>query len=412
MNILFLSLSNFESYEEKGIYTDVLRNLIELGHSIYSIMPSDSSIEKYKLIKEDGNYILKVKTGQVVGNSNLIKKAFSLLSLSRLYKKAFKKYFNNVKFDLILYVTPPITIYSAIKKAKKKYNAKTYLLLKDIFPQNAIDIGFLSEHGIKRWITRYFKTKEKKYYNISDIIGCMSPRNKDYLLLHNSEIKESKVVINPNSIDFINEQVLRDKNSLIEKYNIPKNAKIFIYGGNLGRPQNIPFIIECLKDNDKKTDRFFIISGKGSDFNLLEKYIKDFKPNNVFLINGLSRKDYDNLVVSCDVGLIFLDYRFTIPNYPSRVLSYMQYKLPVLACIDNSTDIGDDIVRGGFGWKCNSNEIINFTEQVDKVCAMEFMDIEKMGENGASYLVENFSAKTSAKLISEFILDGKNNGDQ
>ena len=52
------------------------------------------------------------------------------------------------------------------------------------------------------------------------------------------------------------------------------------------------------------------------------------------------REEYDNLVQICDVGLIFLNARFTIPNFPSRLLSYTEIGKPVLAATDENTDIG------------------------------------------------------------------------
>ena len=36
----------------------------------------------------------------------------------------------------------------------------------------------------------FFKKKEKHLYKISDYIGCMSPANKEYIVLNNQEIPE------------------------------------------------------------------------------------------------------------------------------------------------------------------------------------------------------------------------------
>lgn len=80
----------------------------------------------------------------------------------------------------------------------------------------------------------------------------------------------------------------------------------------------------------------------------------------------LPKEDYDKIIGCFDVGLIFLDYRFTIPNFPSRLLSYMTAKLPVLACTDPNTDIGKIIIDGEFGWWCNSNDLKEFHECVKK----------------------------------------------
>ena len=51
------------------------------------------------------------------------------------YLIAIKKHFKNVKFDMVMYSTPPITFNKIIKYFKTRQNSKTYLILKDIFPQ-------------------------------------------------------------------------------------------------------------------------------------------------------------------------------------------------------------------------------------------------------------------------------------
>ncbi len=399
MKILFLSLSRFKDYNDSGVYSDLMRAAIDMGHEVFSVLPNNEDDKRYKLIESRGNKILKIHTGQVNGNANFIKKGFNTLLLGGKYKKAIKK-FCNERFDLILYSTPPITIYKAIKYAKKKTGAKTCLLLKDIFPQNAVDIGLLSNTGLKGLITSYFRGVEKKYYKISEFIGCMSERNVEYLLDHNGFIEKNKVFVSPNTVD------LKDGESdfgcdvdIREKYGIPADARIFVYGGNLGKPQDVPFIIKCLKANANKRDRFFIICGGGSDYSLLDDYIKAKKPNNVLLFAELPSIEYKSIVSKSDVGLIFLDHRFSIPNYPSRLLSYMQFGLPVLSCTDRSTDIGDDIVKGGFGKKCYSDSVESFTEAVDEICALDPDVMSEMGKNSTNYLKEHFSASDAIKKI-------------
>ena len=85
--------------------------------------------------------------------------------------------------------------------------------------------------------------KEKKLYNISDFIGCMSPANVSYLLNNNRELSSDKVEINPNSIEV---DTLSEKSNqnlgLFTKYNIPNDKTIFLVGGNLGIPQGIEFL--------------------------------------------------------------------------------------------------------------------------------------------------------------------------
>ena len=73
------------------------------------------------------------------------------------------------------------------------------------------------------------------------------------------------------------------------------------------------------------------------------------KESQSLLLDFLSKKEYDELVMGCDVGLVFLDHRFTIPNFPSRILSYMEYGMPILACTDMVSDVGAIAEKNGFG---------------------------------------------------------------
>ena len=63
--------------------------------------------------------------------------------------KALKKYFPDVRFDLVLYSRTPITLVGVVEYIKKRDHAKTFLLLKDIFPQNAVDLGMLQKDGLR-----------------------------------------------------------------------------------------------------------------------------------------------------------------------------------------------------------------------------------------------------------------------
>ena len=345
----------------------------------------------------DGNKnLLRVKTGNIT-KCNVIEKGITTLTIGKVLRKAIKKYYSGVKFDLILYSTPPITYVDVISYFKKRDNAKSYLLLKDIFPQNAVDIGMMSKKGIKSVIYKVFRNKEEKLYKVSDYIGCMSEANVRYLLDNNPYVPSEIVHVNPNTISVTEDLCSEEKKVEIKnKYNIPLNATTFIYGGNLGKPQDIPFVIECLKANAEKKDRYFIICGTGTEYPKLKAYIDEYKPSNVLLINGLPKNEYEDFVKAFDVGLVFLDHRFTIPNFPSRILSYMRSKMPVLACTDINTDIGDVIENGGFGWSCESNSTDDFVKTVDEAINS---DLKMMGEKGFEFLCQNYTVERSYKII-------------
>ncbi len=397
MNVLFLSLTSYDTLEKHNIYTDLLREFKKNGDKIYAVCPVQRRTNKpTALIEEENASILQVRTGNIT-RANLIEKGISTMLIGYQFVKAIKRYYNGVSFDLILYPTPPITLESVVRYFKKRDKAQTYLLLKDIFPQNAVDIGMMRKSGLKGILYKFFRRKEKKLYAISDRIGCMSQANVDYVLKHNPEIDPAKVEICANSIEPQDMTISAEARvALREKYGVPQDKKVFVYGGNLGKPQGIPFLIECLKAEKENADAFFLVVGDGTEYGKLEAFVSEEKPQNMKLLKRLPKEDYDRLVAACDVGLIFLDHRFTIPNFPSRLLAYMQAGLPVLAATDPNTDIGKVITEGGFGWWCESNDVSAFHTAVAEAIAA---DAAAVREKEIAFLYENYTVETAYKTI-------------
>lgn len=401
MNLLFITLSDIKEIDHSGIYTDLLREFRNHGHQIYVVSPTERKYKKntYRIEKENC-HILKVKTGNIQ-KTNVIEKGIATLLLESQYIHAIKKYFHDVTFDLVIYSTPPITIAKSVEYIKKRDRAKSYLLLKDIFPQNAVDMEMISKTGLKSILYRLFRKKETKLYALSDKIGCMSQANVDYVIKHNPEIDPDKVEICPNSVDVKDLSVSDvEKQNIRKKYEIPVDKKVFVYGGNLGKPQGIPFLMECLKQQANNPDVFFLIVGSGTEYGKIETYIKTEKPDNVRLMSRLPKEDYDCMVGSCDVGMIVLDHRFTIPNFPSRLLSYMQAKMPVFAITDPNTDIGTVIKDGNFGWWCESNDIHAFNQKVKEICET---DTTRLKENAYTYLLEHYTVQKGYETISKHL---------
>lgn len=405
MNIIFLTIGRMESIEDHGIYPDLLRYFRDMGHSIYTVSPYEKRTGlKTHLIEENGAKMLHVSIGNIT-KCGLIEKGISTLRIESLFISAIKKYYGDVKFDLVMYSTPPITFAKVIHFIKKRDGAKAYLMLKDIFPQNAVDLGMMTKSGPKSILYKFFRQKEKKLYAFSDHIGCMSPANADYVLKHNPEIAAEKVGLCPNCIDVVDMSLTKpERDAMREKYGIPLDKTVYVYGGNLGRPQGIPFIIECLKAQAENENAFFLIVGDGTEYGKLESYFSEVCPGNMKLMQRLPKDDYDRMIAACDVGLIFLDHRFTIPNFPSRLLAYMQASLPVIACTDVNTDVGKVITDGGFGLWCRSDSVDDFCRAVNEMSAA---DLSEMGGKALSYLCENYNSKVCYDAVMNSLGEGK-----
>lgn len=396
MNILFLTLLPVSDIRERGIYTDLMRCFEKNGHQLYIVTPVERRFNKAGGYTDAGSvHYIRVRTLNIQ-KTNLMEKGLSTLLIESFFLHAIRRYCKNIKFGLIIYSTPPVTFSKIISFIKKRDNAIAYLLLKDIFPQNAVDLGMLHPKGP---IHQYFRSKEKKLYGLSDHIGCMSPANCRYILQHNPGLDSNRVEVNPNSIEPVCYSSDAKKSSSVrEKFGIPVNTVLFVYGGNIGKPQGIDFLMEVLQSNNMNAGAFFLIIGSGTEFSKLENWFQNNRPDNALLLKGLPKSEYDELLAACDVGMIFLDKRFTIPNFPSRLLSYLEFGMPVLAATDKSTDLGGIITHNEFGYWAESGNIKGVNIALAKLQSSKELR-KQMGEKGNAFLYQNYHAENSYSII-------------
>ncbi len=394
--IIFLALGFPDVAKYTNLYTDLIHEFHNNGHDVLVLAPAENSNDT-GLRLEGGVKVLRVATLPLF-NVGIIKKGLANILLSRQYKKALKTNNITLDFDLILMPTPPITLTATANWIKKKANAKLYLILRDIFPQNAVDLKMINGTGV---IHSFFRKKEIELYKISDYIGCMSPANVEYIKKHNTEIEHSKLHLLPNWENLPNYKGEKKSTELLKKYNLD-NKFIVIFGGNIGKPQKMENIVALAKICQDLPEIVFFIIGTGTEKQMLTELVLKEKLTNVILEDKIPKTEYNNLLRLSDVGLISLSEEFTIPNFPSKVLSYFGNKKPVLASVDVNTDFGiilEDINAGY--WAEAGNNIV-----LKEKLLLLYKNNElrtQMGENGYKYMEEYLLPDKAYKTINNII---------
>lgn len=397
MKILFISSDYPRPDKGSNIYTDLAQELNKSDHVIkVAVAEEKKKIEKTELFEEDGVPVLRIKTGNLY-EVGFVEKTLTFLTISRDIKKGINKYFSGENFDLILFQSPPVTFNSVVKWAMNKYKCKSYLMMKDIFPQNGVDIGLYTKFNPIYW---YFRNQEIKLYKISSYIGCMSQGNIDYIYSHNKYLDKDKLELFPNTvkIDRIEKVTDEEKIKIRNKYELNKDDVVAIFGGNFGKPQGLDFLLEILNEYKYSKKVKFILIGRGTEKNRLFNTIKEKGYKNVLTFDFVPRQDYERLTLACDIGLIFLDKRFTIPNFPSKTLSYFESGLPIMAAIDKRTDYGKMLEISNGGLWVENGDIKNFRYKFDKLVSDKKLRIE-MGRNGRSYYEKECNVEKSVKII-------------
>ncbi|MBN7774067.1 glycosyltransferase family 4 protein [Clostridium aminobutyricum] len=394
MNILFLMIISPQIEANPNLYTELMEEFRDEGHEVYvAAIDEKKNGRQTRISMEKGIRILHIRTGNLF-NVNPIEKGLTTLSLGGLFRKGLREYYSQVKFDLVMMPTPPITFAPAMDYIKKRDGAKAYLILRDIFPQNAKDLNLMNNE----LLFQFFRTKEKAMYKVSDFIGCMSQGNIDYVLRHNPEVDKSKLELLPNWSKFSPEEDKTDlKIDYKAKYGI-EGKFVCIFGGNIGWPQELEFLLELVMAVKERKEIVFLIVGKGIMKPKIEKIIQTENLTNVYLRDYLPKEDYDGLVAQCDVGLINLDRRFTIPNIPSKTTGYFKAGIPILASIDANTDYGKILDEAKAGLWSVTGDLETYKKNL-----LYFMEhpeeTKQMGRNGKNYLKEYLSVTKAYNTI-------------
>lgn len=378
----------------KNIYSDLTEAFARLGHEVRVFCPDESRAIGTPTEHPHGRVrIFTIPTGRIQ-KTNPIAKLINTYRFARKLATTALRQASAEPPSLIISCTPPVDLVTAVAKVKASTGAATYLLLKDIFPANAADLGMISRSGLA-W--QHFRQKEKALYAVSDYIGCMSPANKVYLEAHNPELDPNRIEVCPNSIQPTLESELlpRDKAALARLY-IPTVRLNLLYGGNLGVPQGIEFLIETLRATQGDSEVHVTIVGDGTQFGRLEAF-KSQSGHPFTLLRRIPRQDYLTLLRSMDAGLIFLDRRFTIPNFPSRLLDYLDSGLPVLAATDRNTDIGTFLMQEQCGLWSEAGDLPSFLANVEALKNEAFR--LQMGRSARSALETHFTVQRSADII-------------
>lgn len=391
MNVLFVMFAFPDLDKNFNMYTALVEQFNKNGHEVFVIAP-DNEKKSTGIRIEKGFNILRVKT-LPIKNVNYLLKGISNIFLPIQYFNALNRYFPSVKFDLIISSTPPVTLAGLIKRLKKRHRSETYLILRDIFPQNAVDLGFIRQGGI---IHRYFRKKEKELYKVADRIGCMSEGNINYLLLHNKYLSRVKVHILENFQKLNDGYPTRDM-SITTKYGVDDKF-IVVFGGNMGKPQQLENILALAEECLVHSKVVFLILGEGIQKRKMETEIKRSGIKNVLIIDTVPKVEYQRLISVCDIGLISLHGDFTIPNIPSKTLDYFNLGIPVLASIDRATDFGPYLDKVQAGLWSYAGDLKSFKANFDRL----YHDAElrrTMGANGRKYFEDRLTPDKAYETI-------------
>ena len=363
------------------------------GHDPAVITPNNNIPNNIQITNEQGIQVIRVKTGKIKGTTRLSRALNEITLSNKIWRKA-KKHLLTHQCDFIVYYSPTIFFGSLVKRLKKKFDCKSYLILRDIFPQWALDAGILK----KGLLYSYFKRKEIQNYDAADIIGVQSPANLNYFIdngqneRYNFEVLFNWINLSQDSISHFN---LRKKLGLEKKI-------VFFYGGNMGIAQDMDNIIRLAERFNQDPDAHFLLVGDGSEVHRLQKEIQKRNLTNLTIHPTVNQRDYLCILSEFDIGLISLDRRLKTQNFPGKMLGYMYNAKPILASINQGNDLQDILQTHEAGLVSHNGDDEVFYNHAMKLLRNPDLR-EQMGRNGRVLLERYFSvSRAASQILSHF----------
>ena len=123
---------------------DLAMELFRQGHEPIVITPSNEINAEWEAGFMDGIQVLRLAAGRTHKTGSYFLRTLSefLLPFLMIYKLR-KSPFNDLQWKLIIWYSPSVFFGPFIWKMKRSSGCKTYLILRDIFPEWALDLGLI-----------------------------------------------------------------------------------------------------------------------------------------------------------------------------------------------------------------------------------------------------------------------------
>lgn len=366
--------------------------LIEQGYEITVITPHFDS-DKPALIDDslDGVTVWRFLSGQIKDVPK-VKRAINETLLSHRAWQAIEGKVDKDTFDGVVYYSPSIFFGSLVSKIKTRCQCKSYLVLRDFFPQWAIDSGLMREGSL---IERYFRFFESISYRKADTIGVMSKKNLD-IFNRNTENKYPSTILR-NWANLAPQHTPNKVSSLRERLGL-KYEVIYFYGGNIGHAQDMANLMRLAKNMQCFDNAHFLFLGQGDEVKLVNDLMKEWNLTNCSYLPSVSQNEFKDILAQVDVGLFSLSAQHSAHNFPGKLLGYMVQSLPILGSINKGNDLIDLVNASNAGLISVNGDDDDFFENASKLQNDKELR-RSLGSSGYKLLEKEFAVENIASSI-------------
>jgi len=320
---------------------DLSLELARQGHEVSVVAPSPD-LKANVRVESFGNVrVIRVNAPQIRGVSYVRRTIAEALMPVYVLWGLYRSGLYRADWDGVVCYAPSLFLGPIAMALKKLNRCPSYLIIRDIFPQWALDMGLMGK-GAPYY---FLKIVERYLYAAADVIGVQTPANLPYFSgwLKRKEGRKLEVLQN-----WLSEAPVRACSISIAASSFAGRT-ICVYAGNMGSAQGMDIIIDLAQSVADDASIGFLLVGRGRDADRLRQVCSERRLDNILFFDEIEPDEIPGLYAQCHVGLVVLDPRHKTHNIPGKFLSYMQSGLPVIATINPGNDLLDLIQKRQVG---------------------------------------------------------------
>lgn len=300
---------------------------------------------------------------------------------------------------IFVYSNPPVLPIVATL-ANKLYGVKVVFVSYDIYPEIAEVTKVISP---KSFISKLMKLLNLFIYKRVYKVVALSNEMKKFLLIHRPFLSEDQIEVIPNWYDDNGEVKPKQevKNKLFNHI-IDENSLIVSYFGNMGTGQDIETIVEAARFLRESQNIKFLFAGHGNKLSLLKKTVKEEKLTNVYIYDFLHGEDFQDALAISDCFIVSLAEGVTGLAVPSKTYGYMKAGRPIIAIMDEDSDIVRDLKEFNAGYNVQPGETSKLIEIINEL----YKNVKKrkiLGMNCRNLFLEKYTKNHCTQKYVELV---------
>lgn len=334
---------------------DLAREFARQGHFLTVLLPGHDLVHPWVIDNIDGVQVVRLRTPRTKDISYVRRALGEWLMPYAMRRNLRKSPLAREQWDGVIWYSPSIFHAPMVSSLKQQSLCKAYLIIRDIFPEWAADIGLMR----RGYVYRAFKHIAQQQYDVADIIGVQTDGNLAYFYDWRQKLAGRQLEVLQNWLD----KPVKTRCRIRIDDTPLAGRKIAVYAGNMGVAQGMDCVLDLADRMRARTDIGFLFVGRGSEVARMRGRAINGGLDNVFFYDEIDPNEITDLYSQCEVGIIALHARHKSHNIPGKFLTYIQSGLPVFAIVNEGNDLAHMIRQECVGEACETHAINQLEQQ-------------------------------------------------